>query len=308
MIPIPGEVIPYVTSNPSMVLLLLQILGLREAPEGSRLQPCLIGLSREHLELMFGCTVSVEKGFFNESTYCLSVIFTCEVRCVVLSSALDQRRYITGVVQLQPDTEYEPLKSPAVIPSRSGFYRLPMIGKIAYVKPHPSLESIAADILIASNRHYRFHDRVDIIRELPSSTDELSYFLYRQLLTGYDDERLLFECETGTSRILLEKEMCHKETQIRCKCGQEICLFANCDRLNLLGGNCCKAVFTNRFGKAFCVFTIQGICDCVFLSRLSNEDTWFPGFSWRILGCSSCGDHIGWLFVDDTNRQRYFTA
>lgn len=64
MIPMPGEVIPYVTSNPSMVLLLLQILGLREAPEGTRLQPCLIGLSREHLELMFGCTVSVEKGFF----------------------------------------------------------------------------------------------------------------------------------------------------------------------------------------------------------------------------------------------------
>ena len=64
MIPMPGEVIPYVTSNPSIVLLLLQILGLREAPEGSRLQPCLIGLSREHLELMFGCTVSVEKGFF----------------------------------------------------------------------------------------------------------------------------------------------------------------------------------------------------------------------------------------------------
>lgn len=98
--------------------------------------------------------------------------------------------------------------------------------------------------------------------------------------------------------------MCHKETQIRCKCGQEICLFANCDRLNLLGGNCCKAVFTNRFGKAFCVFTIQGICDCVFLSRLSNEDTWFPGFSWRILGCNSCGDHIGWLFVDGGDDER----
>ena len=71
MIPMPGEVIPYVTSNPSTVLLLLQILGLREAPEGSRLQPCLIGLSREHLELMFGCMVSVEKGFFVAiSRYC----------------------------------------------------------------------------------------------------------------------------------------------------------------------------------------------------------------------------------------------
>ena len=64
MIPIPGEVIPYVTSNPSTVLLLLQILGLREAPEESRLQPCLIGLSEEHMELRFGCTVSVKKGFF----------------------------------------------------------------------------------------------------------------------------------------------------------------------------------------------------------------------------------------------------
>ena len=60
----PGEDIPYVTSNPFTVVLLLQILGLREATKESRLQPCLIGLSREHLELRYGCTVSVKKGFF----------------------------------------------------------------------------------------------------------------------------------------------------------------------------------------------------------------------------------------------------
>ena len=60
----PGEVIPYVTSNPFTVTLLLQILGLREATKESRRQPCLIGLSRQHLELRFGCTVSVKKGFY----------------------------------------------------------------------------------------------------------------------------------------------------------------------------------------------------------------------------------------------------
>ena len=172
----------------------------------------------------------------------------------------------------------------------------------------PSLESIAVQILVASNRYYvsirngvddqQHHKEVDIIRELPSSTDELSYFLYRQLLIGYDDERLLFECETGASRILLENEMYCEEAEIRCKCGQLLCLFENYKRLNLLGGNCCKSVFINRFGKAFCVFTIQGLCDCIFLSELSNEDTWFPGFSWQILGCSACGEHIGWLFVN----------
>lgn len=159
-----------------------------------------------------------------------------------------------------------------------------------------------------SNRYYvtiwsgaddqRFHKDVDIIRELPSSTDELSYFLFRQLLLGYDEERELFECETGASRILMEHQLYYEVSRVHCKCGQKICTFENYKRLNLLGGNCCKAVFANRYGKAFCVFTIQGTCDCVYLSELSNEDTWFPGFSWQILGCSSCEEHIGWLFVD----------
>jgi len=28
----------------------------------------------------------------------------------------------------------------------------------------------------------------------------------------------------------------------------------------------------------------------------SYEHTWFPGYSWQIIICSNCGEHLGWLF------------
>lgn len=56
------------TSNPSVVLLLLQLLGLRSSSEESRLVPCVIGCHSDEgsrdVELEYGCTVSVEKAHF----------------------------------------------------------------------------------------------------------------------------------------------------------------------------------------------------------------------------------------------------
>lgn len=56
------------TSNPSVVLLLLQLLGLRSSSEESRLVPCVIGCHSDEgshdIELEYGCTVSVERAHF----------------------------------------------------------------------------------------------------------------------------------------------------------------------------------------------------------------------------------------------------
>ena len=29
----------------------------------------------------------------------------------------------------------------------------------------------------------------------------------------------------------------------------------------------------------------------------SVEDSWFPGYGWRIVSCGMCGNHLGWLFT-----------
>ena len=75
----PGSRLPYVTSDPTIVLLLLQVLGLRKQSEEASLLPCLIGMSSREdkssdeedeedvigkVELRYGCTVTVEKAHF----------------------------------------------------------------------------------------------------------------------------------------------------------------------------------------------------------------------------------------------------
>ena len=76
----PGSRLPYVTSDPTIVLLLLQVLGLRKQSEEASLLPCLIGMSTRSErdmdeedeedgtvgigELRYGCTITVEKAHF----------------------------------------------------------------------------------------------------------------------------------------------------------------------------------------------------------------------------------------------------
>lgn len=51
-----------------MVILLLQLLGIHEHSEESRLVPCLAGIhinsADEETEIRYGCTVTIQKAYF----------------------------------------------------------------------------------------------------------------------------------------------------------------------------------------------------------------------------------------------------
>lgn len=34
-------------------------------------------------------------------------------------------------------------------------------------------------------------------------------------------------------------------------------------------------------------------------THASTEDSWFPGYAWRIASCGECASHLGWLFTSD---------
>ena len=39
-------------------------------------------------------------------------------------------------------------------------------------------------------------------------------------------------------------------------------------------------------------------------THASKEDSWFPGYSWRIASCGECASHLGWLFTSDKVSER----
>ncbi|CAE1279815.1 unnamed protein product [Acanthosepion pharaonis] len=54
-------------------------------------------------------------------------------------------------------------------------------------------------------------------------------------------------------------------------------------------------LFRNPEGKYFEVITLSN-ADVLKVDKAHREESWFPGFSWSICVCPSCGIHLGWHF------------
>jgi hypothetical protein len=65
-------------------------------------------------------------------------------------------------------------------------------------------------------------------------------------------------------------------------------------RMNILGSH--RHTFANPSGVVFEVVCFSFAQGFNFLGPPSMEFTWFAGHSWRIIVCSTCMTHIGWVF------------
>ncbi|MGJ4745323.1 cereblon family protein [Leptospira sp. SA-E8] len=54
--------------------------------------------------------------------------------------------------------------------------------------------------------------------------------------------------------------------------------------------------FINPLGIEFRIFTFSQAIGITWQKDSYLEDTWFPGFAWRVGSCSTCGSHLGWNF------------
>jgi cereblon len=66
--------------------------------------------------------------------------------------------------------------------------------------------------------------------------------------------------------------------------------------------------FTNPHGFSFNILTVI-YCEMIELvSAEYSEHTWFPDYSWAIIACSHCGEHIGWRFSALEKKPHIFYA
>jgi hypothetical protein len=81
--------------------------------------------------------------------------------------------------------------------------------------------------------------------------------------------------------------------KIRCRlCGELIS-----DRqyaINYSGKHIHQA--SNPAGHSFRFGIYQQAPGCLAVGSASFEHSWFNGFSWTIVICNSCNEHLGWLF------------
>ena len=54
--------------------------------------------------------------------------------------------------------------------------------------------------------------------------------------------------------------------------------------------------FTNPHGISFHIGCYAEAPGCVQVGEATEEHSWFPGHAWRIAGCASCQQHLGWGF------------
>jgi len=54
--------------------------------------------------------------------------------------------------------------------------------------------------------------------------------------------------------------------------------------------------FANPNGHVFDIGCFRSARGCLEAGPPSEEFTWFPGYSWRVVICAGCMTHLGWLF------------
>ena len=89
------------------------------------------------------------------------------------------------------------------------------------------------------------------------------------------------------------REKTGREQAIICKlCGYRI----TSDSAKIMVNNSHVHTFTNPSGIIYTFGCFQDAPGITTLGTASIEYTWFPGYSWQILICSNCREHLGWLF------------
>jgi len=91
----------------------------------------------------------------------------------------------------------------------------------------------------------------------------------------------------------IERESDSEEAILCRQCHQV--LTNSSERINIQGAH--QHTFANPHGVVFQIGCFRSVQGCGYVGPATSEWSWFKGYSWRILVCSMCLTHLGWLYT-----------
>ncbi|MFH0726264.1 MAG: cereblon family protein [Pseudomonadota bacterium] len=67
------------------------------------------------------------------------------------------------------------------------------------------------------------------------------------------------------------------------------------DRISVNGAH--RHVFANPHGMVYEIGCFRTVTGCGSVGETSTEFAWFAGYAWRVLACTGCLSHLGWVFI-----------
>ena len=140
-------------------------------------------------------------------------------------------------------------------------------------------------------------------RFLSSMADPLAFSFWmasNMPLPAYDRLDLLeMDCTVQRLRYILSKVAQQRQLDkpIRCKqCGEPISTIS--DMFSVGGAEGTTGAYVNEYGIVHQTITVRKCSSSsVFcVGDRETRDSWFPGYTWTIMHCALCHQHLGWKF------------
>ena len=97
-----------------------------------------------------------------------------------------------------------------------------------------------------------------------------------------------------------KEETARRKVLVCRQCGKHITDESR--RVSIAGSH--RHTFANPHGHVYDIGCFESAVGCVGLGPISNEFTWFKGYSWQIVICAGCMTHLGWIFL--SSDEDYF--
>ncbi|XP_060532661.1 protein cereblon isoform X2 [Cylas formicarius] len=139
---------------------------------------------------------------------------------------------------------------------------------------------------------------------IPSDPEKFSYWFVQNYQLSVMERLRILELKTTLERLKLECIYLKLERKMCCNiCESEI---TDPDKVFAMSKDGWVGNYVNPGGQVYETVTVLEARNFNLVGTASRNFSWFPGYSWTIMQCSSCNNHLGWKFGSNNLTPREF--
>ncbi|XP_058119897.1 protein cereblon isoform X2 [Anopheles coustani] len=135
------------------------------------------------------------------------------------------------------------------------------------------------------------------ITSVPTDPVKLSFWLARNIPLTEENRKTIFGTDSVLRRMLIiNKTLDHMRCYICKRCENEVASYSDIFAMSKQG---VQTSYCNPSGYVHDTLTVHKTKEdsTITVGPPSAEFSWFPGYSWQIIVCVNCRQHLGWKFV-----------